>query len=109
DPVRDELLNTLMARFKAEGDAGLRKCIRVLKASPFRKSTWRHLDALKPDLKSRYWKEVYPNWHQQDADELHELIDRLLEANRPRAALSAVQFEFPKIESPSLIRLPKEV
>ncbi len=109
DAGRDDLLNALIARFKAEGDVGLRKCIRVLKASPFRKSTWRHLDGLKPDVKFGYWKEVYPNWHQQDADELHELIDRLLETNRPRAALSAVQFEFPKIESPSLVRLLKEV
>jgi addiction module HigA family antidote len=109
DVVRDELLTTLKSKFGTEGDAGWSKFLRVLKVSPFRRSTWQHLDGLKPDLKARYWKEVYPGWNQQDPDELHELLDRLLEANRPRAALSAVQYEFAKIESTSLVRLLKEV
>lgn len=109
DAIRDDLLTTLKTKFGAEGDAGWSKLLRVLKVSPFGKCTWQHLNGLKPDLKSRYWKEVHPSWYQHDSDELHELLDRLLETNRPRAALSAVQYQFAKIESASLVRLLREV
>jgi hypothetical protein len=109
DDARNKLLEVLISKFQTEGDAGEIKCVRVLKAAPFRRSTWHHLNRLRPESRSLYWKEVYPNWDRQDADELHELLDRLIKAGRPRAALSAVRFELHRIESASLVQLLKEV
>jgi hypothetical protein len=109
ETARDALLGDLVATFGSEGIRGQDKIIRLLKCAPFRKHTWRHVDRLEAELQTRYWQECHPNWSQQDSEELHEIIDRLLAVSRPRAALSTVRFEFKKIESKSLIRLLKEV
>ena len=108
DAKREELLEALMARFGSEGEKGADKIVRVLRNAPFRKSTWLHVDRLNKDLQARYWHDVNPNWANLESDELHELVDRLLTANRPGAALSTVRFEFQKIESPVLVRLLRE-
>ena len=106
---RTEILSVLITNFSREGTVGEDKTLRLFKCAPFNKGTWRLVDALSTEIREKYWKEAYPRWQQQDQDEINELIDRLLEANRPRAAFATVRFEFKKIETPNLIRLLTEV
>lgn len=106
---RDLILKELVERFMAEGTAGEAKIIRLLKCAPFRKETWRKVDGLASMLRAEYWRQVVPRWDRQEHEELNELLDRLLEVNRPRAALHAVHLDFNEVETPNLIRLLKEI
>jgi addiction module HigA family antidote len=109
DVARNELLKSLILTFQSESAAGADKIIRLLKCAPFGKQTWGHVDLLKADLQTGYWKECFPHWNRQESNELNELINQLLQVDRPRAALNAVRFEFKRIESKVLMRLLREV
>ena len=50
-----------------------------------------------------------PFWGRHTPTELTELIDRLLEARRPRAAFHAVHMDFKDIETSRLKRLLRDV
>ena len=53
-----------------------------------------------------YWKEVVPRkWNRHSEAELIEIIDRLLEAKRPRAAFDAVELDWRHVETSRLKRL----
>jgi hypothetical protein len=106
---RSETLGALIEKLSKGGAADEEKIIRLLKCAPFRKDTWRQVDALRTEVRGKYWKEVYPRWQQQDQEELNEMVDRLLEANRPRAAFATIRFQFKEVETQSLIRLLTEV
>src|SRR5260370_971094 len=58
DNARTKLLEDLMDKFETEGSGHEVKSIRVLKAAPFRRSTWEHLGRFNPESRSLYWKEV---------------------------------------------------
>ncbi|MEZ5829487.1 MAG: addiction module antitoxin, partial [Hyphomicrobiales bacterium] len=109
DALRDDLLTKLAAIFEDEGEAGHNKIIRVLKSAPFSRDTWRHVDRLGADEQSRYWAEAHPFWRGDDTNELHEMIERLLKANRPRAAFQAAEYQWKNIESALLAKLLKDV
>lgn len=106
---RTETLSALTSKFADKEAAGEEKIVRLLKCAPFNKDTWRLVESLRSELCERYWTEVYPGWQQQDHEELNEMIDRLLEANRPRAAFATIRFQFKEIETPNLVRLLTEV
>jgi hypothetical protein len=82
---------------------------RLFVCAPFQASTWRLLDRFGKHLRPAYWKDVLPAWGRHTPAELTELIDRLLEARRPRAALHAVHMDFKDIETSRLKRLLREV
>ena len=88
----------------ADGDDAERT-VRLFRCAPFGQSTWRLLDRYGKEVKDRYWQEVFPIWNLFSEAELIELIDRLLEAKRPRAAFRTVYFEWPRIETSRLKRL----
>ena len=58
-----------------------------------------------PVTLERYWREVVPEWNRQSNAELNELVDRFLDAKRPRAAFDAIHVDWPKIETERLKRL----
>ncbi len=95
--------------FAAKKKNGEDKIVRLLECAPFRSTTWRLVDGLPESLRIRYWHEVYPRWDRQDSVELNELIDRLLEAKRPKAAFFAVRMNWDEVESSRLARLLAEV
>ena len=64
--------------------------LRLLKCAPFKEVTWRLLDRYEEECQNRYWREVHPVWRQYSESELMEILDRLLEANRPHAAFDTV-------------------
>jgi addiction module HigA family antidote len=82
---------------------------RLLKCSPFQQDTWEYVDAQGEALRKQYWSEVYPPWLKSDSPDLNEVIDRLLEARRPRAAFFAVHFGLAEVETSRLKRLLQEV
>jgi hypothetical protein len=64
------------------------------------------LDQYASEIRDRYWQEVFPYWNRRDSEaELSELIDRLLEAKRPRAAFHTVHMDWPRVETSRLKRL----
>lgn len=101
--TRDEILKAA-----AEGlPAG--ELTRLLVCAPFQASTWRLLDSDGEDIRAGYWKDVFPSWGRHTTAELTELIDRLLEAKRPRAAFHAVHMDFKDMETSRLQRLLQDV
>ena len=83
---------------------------RLFVCAPFQAATWSLLDSYGEDIQDGYWKHVFPSWwRQRTPAELTELIDRLLEARRPRAAFHAVHMDFKDIETSRLKRLLREV
>ena len=79
--------------------------VRLLKCAPFKEVTWRLLDRYEEECQNRYWREVHPVWRQYSESELMELLDHLLEANRPRAAFDAVHMHWDRVETSRLKRL----
>ena len=92
----------------AEGLPG-EESTRLFVCAPFQASTWRLLDGYGEDFRTAYWKVVFPSWYRHTPAELAELIDRLLEARRPRATFHAVQMDCEDIETSRLKRLLREV
>lgn len=102
DKPRAALLSAAAERLSADD------FLRLLICAPFQASTWRLLDA-RDDLRARYWQEVFPSWSRHTEAELMELIDRLLESKRPRAAFHAVHLDFQEIETSRLKRMLRDV
>ena len=88
----------------AEG-ADADRIVRLFRCAPFGQDTWRLLDRYGEDIRARYWRTVSPSWNRHDDAELNEIVDRLLEAKRPRAAFVAVRLDWPRIETSRLKRL----
>jgi hypothetical protein len=57
----------------------------------------------------QYWREIRPDLLSQEASEINEVIDRLLEARRPRAAFQSIQYALDEVETSRLKRLLHEV
>ena len=81
------------------------RILRLFRCAPFRQETWRLLDQYDEEIRDRYWKEVVPQWNRHSEAELIEIIDRLLEAKRPRAAFHTVQLDWRRVEASWLKRL----
>lgn len=82
---------------------------RLFVSAPFQASTWHLLDGYGEDICAGYWKDVYPSYGHHTPAELTELIDRLLRAQRPRAAFHAVPIDFKDIETSRLKRLLRDI
>lgn len=82
---------------------------RFLMCSPFIRDTWSHVASQNSEIQERYWNEVSPNCLMKDSPDLNDVIDRLLEVRRPRAAFYAVHLALKAIETSHLIRLLQEV
>ena len=83
--------------------------LRVVQCAPFTSETWRFLDDKPESLRHSYWSTVTPRFSRITDADLAELIDRLLEARRPRAAFHLAHFDWEKVETSQLARLLEEV
>ncbi len=82
---------------------------RLLKVSPFERDTWVVVDSLDPQIREQYWRDVHPGWLHPASLDLNEAIDRLLEAQRPRAAFQAIHSALENVETSRLKRLLDQV
>ncbi|MYN64016.1 MAG: helix-turn-helix domain-containing protein [Acidobacteria bacterium] len=78
---------------------------RLFKCAPFRDQTWRLLDRQDWRVRRRYWHTAFPTPARFTESEATELVDRLLEAERPREAFFAVRLDWDKVETSHLKRL----
>lgn len=99
DKARNEMLSAVAK------DMDVEQIVRLFRTAPFGGETWRLLDRYSDEIRDRYWREVYPYWNRHTEAELIEVVDRLLEAKRPRAAFEAVHVDWSKIETSRLKRL----
>lgn len=84
--------------------------VRLFKSSPFEKATWLIAEAYGAEIANRYWKEVVPQWSRRHSDsDANELVERLLDAQRPRAAFSAAHMDWARLETSRLKRLLMDV
>jgi hypothetical protein len=81
----------------------------LLLLAPFGKGTWNLVDALGEPAQSRYWNEVAPEWVSDSEAERNEAVERLLKAERPRAAFSCIRYEITKVNAMVIFRLMSEM
>ncbi|HVJ62329.1 MAG TPA: HigA family addiction module antitoxin, partial [Tahibacter sp.] len=80
------------------------EAVRLLLLAPFDRGTWALVDGLRADAQEQYWSEVTPDWVHEDAEST-EAVQRLLKANRPRAAFSCVHYRAEQLDASILHRL----
>jgi hypothetical protein len=85
------------------------KQLRLFKSAPLDKVTWRIVDEHYSHLRIRYWSEVFPQWNRRAEGDLNEIVERLLDARRPRAAFFAAHIDWERIETSRLKRLLTDV
>jgi hypothetical protein len=81
----------------------------VLTVAPFEPSTWVLVDELDAQAQGGYWQAVSPQWARQSSDDINEAVERLIVANRPRAAFDYIHFSLDKIKPGLLFRLMKDI
>ncbi|MBS0251174.1 MAG: addiction module antitoxin, partial [Proteobacteria bacterium] len=69
----------------------------------FGSATWQEVE--KKGLRQAYWSQVSTHWNNHEPDEANELIDRLVEVERPLAAFHAVHLDWTKVETSRLTKL----
>ena len=90
---------------EAADDANVERTARLFRCAPFGQKIWRLMDRYGEKVRARYWDTVFPEVGRYSEAESTELIDRLLEARRPRAVFHAVWFDWSSIETSRLKRL----
>ena len=105
--IDDEALRIILSATLE--DANTARTVRLLRCAPFGQDTWGLLDRHGGEVRDRYWREVVPEWNRQNEAELNELVDRLLDAKRPRAAFGIACLDWPKIETGRLKRLLRAI
>lgn len=91
------------------GDLSEEDLAELLLLAPFNKNTWKLVDALGELAQSKYWSEVTPEWIHDSEAENHEAVERLLKAERPRAAFSCIQLNPGQLDARTLFRLLSEM
>jgi len=82
---------------------------RLLKAMPFERDTWLLVDAQESAVRDGYWSAIHPGYLHPESPDLNEAVDRLLEAERPRAAFHVVHMDLDNVETSRLKRLLEHV
>ena len=82
---------------------------RLLLCAPFCRSTWQMVDELDEAHCQTYWNEVVPDLIRDSDSENNEAIERLLAAQRPRAAFACVKYKLEAIKPELLFRLMSEI
>ncbi len=96
---REQLLRTLGTKF-TEVDMA-----KLLHLAPFGRRTWKLVDNLSEAAQAKYWEKVPPQWLLDSNEENNEGVERLLRAERPRAAFSCIRFHPEKLDVEVLYRL----
>ena len=98
------VLERLLRHNRATDSADSRLALYL--AMPLGNKTWRLLEGENQKLRESYWNRMRPPQGQKvNADELNELVDRLIEAKRPVVAFWAVQYGLAGVETKRLQRL----
>ena len=99
DDVRSHILSA------AAEISNVNEMVRLFRCAPFGDQTWRLLDKQVEEVRHQYWKSVAPTVFERTEHETNEFIDRLLQADRPKAAFFAVHLDWEKVTTSRLRRL----
>ena len=105
--VKEEVRAEVLSPSAGIGD--IEEIVRLFRCAPFGERTWRLLDTHAEAVRNQYWRNVVPGITRFTEAETTELIDRLLESDRPRAAFFAVHIDWVKVETSRLKRLLRAV
>ena len=72
---------------------------------PFKPHSWKLLDAWGERVAQLYWETVQNTWSRHAAEDINEIIDRLLAAERPLVAFATARFNWAHVETSRLKRL----
>ncbi|MDT2021202.1 HigA family addiction module antitoxin [Methylocella sp. CPCC 101449] len=86
-----------------------RETTKLLLLAPFRRNTWKMVDMLEEAERTTYWAEIVPDWIHDSDLENSEAVERLLAAQRPRAAFACARLNLAQIETTTLYRLLGEI
>jgi len=103
DTSRESILN------KATLALSQNDFVQLLLLAPFQRQTWQMVDKLENQHQQTYWNDVSPDWIRDADDENNEAVERLLSAERPRAAFAAIHFKLKELEPELLFRLMSEM
>ena len=81
----------------------------VFRCAPFKKSTWQLLERQNCEIRDRYWCEVNPVLTPDAERHLTEVIDNLLDVQRPDAAFHIASLNWDRLESLHIKRILLEV
>jgi len=81
------------------------EALHLLLLSPYRASTWRLVEQLSVDVRTRYWGEVVPRYIFDASEDNNESVRRLLAVKRPRAAFASVHFKLEEIRPLILVQM----
>ena len=108
DALCDEDLSLLLDTVLGSCDPA--RTARLLQCAPFRGHTWRLVEKAGRQVEDLYWENVTPCLTTQHTGvELTELVDRLLQAKRPRTAFWAAHLDWSRVETSRLRRLLYDV
>lgn len=99
DEARTEILSMAANDFASDHIARLHRC------APFCQHTWHLVEGYDQEVQDHYWQAVISDRAHFTEEELSKMIDRMLDAKRPRAAFCITRFEYTKIETSQLQRL----
>ena len=71
----------------------------------FKRRTWYLIGKFSGETQKKYWRNVIPQWGHDIDDDLNEVVDRLLEVQRPHIAFDTAQRNWDLIETSRLKRL----
>ncbi|WP_426994022.1 hypothetical protein [Methylomonas sp. CM2] len=84
---------------------GEKEAIQLFLLAPFCHSTWKMIDKLSETSIPQYWAEVTPQNISNNEMEAREAVERLLKAERPRAAFWYIQYHPEQLETITLFKL----
>lgn len=82
--------------------------VQILLLAPFQPSVWQIVDLLEDEHRKLYWREITANLILEDGQS-NEAVERLLAAQRPRAAFACVHHKFEALRPELLFRLISEM
>lgn len=94
---------SLLEAAQSVNRAGLLSCF--LLAAPFDRHTWTFVDALSVEMRSAYWAAVNPGVVTSEGEDLHFIVDRLVDAGRHRTAFYVLQHRPQRVGTPRLVAI----
>lgn len=72
---------------------------------PFNKTSWSIISQQGMEISEWYWQNVDPEWSWGDTDHLTYVVDNLLRAHRPRAAIKFSHLRFENIDPDTVLKM----
>ena len=92
-----------------KGELSQDDLVRLLLLAPYRRTSWKTVDTLDGARRETYWNDAAPDWIHDSEEENIESVERLLAAQRPRAAFACIRYSLEALQPPLLFRLLMEM